>query len=197
MSCFLFKLATCLLLIAASLVSPSDAIDVSISLPFFHTGSRNDFDGHQYVQGMSSNGDIAPLCGVQSDHDNYREDRRFTWACCSILSSTYNKVVTTSTLSITGLDEKWTRECPINQVLISVTSTHYGHEEDRKFVFGCAGFASTKKESCYWTSYVNDFDAYMHFTCPPSYVIGGITSEHNNYPEDRRFAFKCCKLAVV
>jgi hypothetical protein len=46
--------------------------------------------------------------------------------------------------------------------------------------------------NCFWTGFVNDWDAVMNYVCPDNRFMAGMYSEHNNGREDRRFQFYCC-----
>uniref|UniRef100_A0A8C2EU29 Hemagglutinin/amebocyte aggregation factor-like n=1 Tax=Cyprinus carpio TaxID=7962 RepID=A0A8C2EU29_CYPCA len=85
-------------------------------------------------------------------------------------------------------------QCPAGQSISSITSEHNNNYEDRVWDFGCQ---ATKSESCFWTSYVNDFDQVILFECPTQHVIAGMSSYHSNSYEDRRWKFLCCRSSCV
>ncbi|GFO25163.1 hemagglutinin/amebocyte aggregation factor [Plakobranchus ocellatus] len=90
-------------------------------------------------------------------------------------------------------DRPFTFQCRHGYVLKSVYSEHSNHKEDRRWAFRCSrapnGAFPTR---CYWTGYVNYWDAVMNYVCNRDFVIAGVHSVHDNRREDRRFRFKCC-----
>uniref|UniRef100_A0A673GB32 Uncharacterized protein n=1 Tax=Sinocyclocheilus rhinocerous TaxID=307959 RepID=A0A673GB32_9TELE len=68
--------------------------------------------------------------------------------------------------------------------------------EDRRWEFGCQATFGQSAE-CYWTNYVNDFDQALLFECPAEHVMTGTSSYHNDYFEDRRWRFYCCRSPCV
>lgn len=147
-----------------------------------------------FAIGSSANGHLAPLCGTYSYHSNPYGDRQFKWASCPILTSANRLASRVSTLPITALDSSWTRVCLSYQVLIAVAASHYNPTEDREFLFTCMHFAGTQNSNCGWSSYVNDFDHPVNYRYPSSFVLDGIKLYHHNGAEDRRYAFRCCRL---
>ena len=74
-----------------------------------------------------------------------------------------------------------------------------GHHKDRKFNFECQkGFVTTE---CKWSNkkgaYVNNWDGDLKYECPSDSLITGLESEHNDWFEDRRWNFKCCKVYKI
>jgi len=133
---------------------------------------------------------------VESQHHNDYEDRQFKFSSCKIAESTFaTKWGSRQILPTTNYDEYWLRECSNDRVMTYVNSWHHNTYEDRQFVFECQAFKYTLTKNCEWsTNWINNFDAYFDFTCPTGKVIAGISSYHDNGPEDRRFKFKCCEL---
>ncbi|XP_005099814.2 hemagglutinin/amebocyte aggregation factor [Aplysia californica] len=82
---------------------------------------------------------------------------------------------------------------------VSILSVHDNNKEDRVFDFTCIPlillyFPETFVElTCEWSNYVNDFDQLIEYQCPNDNVVAGISSYHDNHPEDRRFKFYCCR----
>uniref|UniRef100_A0A673FGV5 Hemagglutinin/amebocyte aggregation factor n=1 Tax=Sinocyclocheilus rhinocerous TaxID=307959 RepID=A0A673FGV5_9TELE len=87
-------------------------------------------------------------------------------------------------------------KCPAGQSISSITSQHHNHYEDRVWDFGCQA-NNGQSESCFWTSYVNDFDQVIFFECPAQHVIAGMSSYHSNHHEDRRWRFNCCRSNCI
>lgn len=167
---------------------------IPLSRPVFPTYYQNSLDRLLFVIGSSSDGSIAPFCGLQSFHDDNTEDRRFKWASCSIQDGNHKTVIGYNPLPLTTWDDPWTRNCPHNHVLTAVASEHSDSREDRIYAFGCMKFAGTKVGHCINNGYVNDFDGTFSFTCGPNQVMTGISSYHSNREEDRRFQITCCTL---
>ncbi|KTF87780.1 hypothetical protein cypCar_00038690 [Cyprinus carpio] len=93
-------------------------------------------------------------------------------------------------------DEPLNFNCPAGQSISSITSENSNYHEDRRWEFGCQATFGQSAE-CYWTNYINDFDQVLLFECPAEHVIAGISSYHNNYYEDRRWRFHCCRSPCV
>uniref|UniRef100_A0A8C1ERY6 Hemagglutinin/amebocyte aggregation factor n=1 Tax=Cyprinus carpio carpio TaxID=630221 RepID=A0A8C1ERY6_CYPCA len=72
------------------------------------------------------------------------------------------------------------------------TNYHNNYHEDRRWKFSCKPTFSWGTD-CFLSPYVNDFDKTFSFECPPHHVIAGISSYHDNYHEDRRWQFSCCR----
>lgn len=167
---------------------------IPLSYPTFPSNYQNEMDRLLFVIGKSSDGNIAPFCGLESRHLDSFEDRQFKWASCSINDPNHNTVVGYNPLPQTSFDGTWTRTCPHNHVLAAVASEHVDQYEDRIFSFGCMRFAGTKVGHCTNNGYVNDMDEHFTFRCGPNQVITEISSYHHNSFEDRRFKFTCCTL---
>ncbi|XP_052388297.1 hemagglutinin/amebocyte aggregation factor-like [Carassius gibelio] len=86
--------------------------------------------------------------------------------------------------------------CPAGQSISSITSEHNNNYEDRVWDFGCQ-VTNGQSGSCFWTSYVNDFDQVIFFECPAQHVIAGMSSYHSNSHEDRRWKFYCCRSNCI
>jgi len=65
-------------------------------------------------------------------------------------------------------------------------------KKDRKYCYSCDPSGPTSND-CYYTDYVNAFDEPVTVQCKPNHYFTGVTSEHDNGKEDRRFGFQCCK----
>ncbi|KAK9975740.1 hypothetical protein ABG768_020976 [Culter alburnus] len=89
-------------------------------------------------------------------------------------------------------DEPLNFKCPPGQSISSITSTHNNFYEDRLWDFGCKE-TFIQSTDCFLSHYVNNFDQDFTFECPLHYVITGMNSFHNNFFEDRRWQFYCCK----
>ncbi|CAN0338546.1 unnamed protein product [Lampetra planeri] len=87
----------------------------------------------------------------------------------------------------------------IIQFLKKITSTiHNNDAEDRIWDFRCKEtFDVSRPVSSFATSYVNNFDEKLDFTCPFNSIVSGIGSYHSNDAEDRRWKFTCTMQANV
>ncbi|CAG5115563.1 unnamed protein product [Candidula unifasciata] len=84
-------------------------------------------------------------------------------------------------------------DCRGNQLLSSIGSIHKNSYEDRLWKFQCRP-APGPVYDCDWTSYLNEFDQVLNFTCPRDYLINGMMSYFDNLYKDRRFLVKCCRV---
>ncbi|XP_039523781.1 hemagglutinin/amebocyte aggregation factor isoform X2 [Pimephales promelas] len=83
-------------------------------------------------------------------------------------------------------------KCPPGQSISHIKSQHHNIYEDRIWEFGCKDTFDSATD-CFSSPYANDFDQLLHFECPPNYIMTGMSSYHNNYHEDRRWQFHCCR----
>ncbi|XP_078473996.1 uncharacterized protein LOC144735469 [Lampetra planeri] len=75
---------------------------------------------------------------------------------------------------------------------------HNNDAEDRIWDFRCKEtFDVSRPVSSFATSYVNNFDEKLDFTCPFNSIVSGIGSYHSNDAEDRRWKFTCTMQANV
>ncbi|XP_075066468.1 hemagglutinin/amebocyte aggregation factor-like isoform X2 [Mixophyes fleayi] len=93
---------------------------------------------------------------------------------------------------VNNYDQVLKYQCQNHQSISFIISIHDDIFEDRTWDFGCQN-TFNKAESCYWTSYVNDFDQEFTFVCPFGTILSGMESYHDNTAEDRRWKFYCCK----
>lgn len=90
-------------------------------------------------------------------------------------------------------------QCPAHQSISHMFSIHDNTKEDRQFSLSCTNLSadfSRYTETCYWTSYINDFDQPMAYNCPLNQYVSGMESIHSNRYEDRRWKLYCCSLAT-
>jgi len=136
------------------------------------------------------------LSGMKSEHDNGREDRKFSWRYCKHYC---DRVTTSWVLPITNYDEQWQRDCTGQNNgkagLIGAISYHSDSKEDRRWTFYCGELKSGYETyDCGWTNYVNGWDQDVNYDCPKDGIMRGISSYHDNGKEDRRWRFECCKV---
>ena len=111
----------------------------------------------------------------------------------AILAMTCVSGVTSST-PCNQFDQGHDFVCPSGKPIVSVSGHHNNWKEDRIYCYGCQT-ASRSTTDCYDTGYVNEFDATLNTQCAPNYYLSGVWSYHDNGKEDRRFAFRCCKVS--
>ncbi|OWF37968.1 Hemagglutinin/amebocyte aggregation factor [Mizuhopecten yessoensis] len=99
----------------------------------------------------------------------------------------------TTAFVVNDYDGPMNFSCQGDTTLRHLSSSHTNYYEDRVWSVGCYP-AVARLENCQWTGYVNDFDQTFDFECPGDGFINGIRSFHNNYYEDRKWAFKCCEM---
>ncbi|KAJ8308263.1 hypothetical protein KUTeg_013137 [Tegillarca granosa] len=90
------------------------------------------------------------------------------------------------------LDKPLHFSCPHGQSIYQIRSKHHNHEEDRYWDLRCR--KNNANGNCYWTGFLNRYDAIISFNCQSNEVISGMYSIHSNHHEDRMFKVKCCKV---
>ncbi|KAK3602961.1 hypothetical protein CHS0354_016768 [Potamilus streckersoni] len=109
-------------------------------------------------------------------------------------------------LALTGICTAYQREiytydeyfrfyCIGYKLLTYVRSDHSNYYEDRIWEFRCDDSSlslATIPRTCFWSGYVNKYDAPVVFKCSGNGFIQGIESVHDNYFEDRRWSYYCC-----
>ncbi|XP_058613972.1 hemagglutinin/amebocyte aggregation factor-like [Onychostoma macrolepis] len=147
-------------------------------------GWKNSYDGvlnFQCPAGQS-------ISSITSEHNNRYEDRVWDFGC----QVTSGQTAECSWSSyVNDFDQVLFFECPAQQVIAGTSSYHSNIHEDRRWKFYCCK-SKFNDASCHWTSYVNSFDEYFHWTVPSKNVLVGTQSYHQNREEDRRWKFKVC-----
>jgi len=82
-------------------------------------------------------------------------------------------------------------QCSAGSSIGYISSNHDNNKEDRTWKFTCTPHVSIS-DICWWSGYVNAYDASFNFQCPFNAALTGIDSHHDNNKEDRQFKFKCC-----
>jgi len=101
--------------------------------------------------------------------------------------------------SLSKFQNGWDKEFAFNPgkngMITGVESHNANSKEDRRwrFDYGYAEGVSCHQGS--WTSWRNDFDRLLDFTCGRDQVLSGIRSYHSNSKEDRRWKFRCCHVS--
>ena len=91
-------------------------------------------------------------------------------------------------------DERLYENCHDGFGVFHVKSEHDNDKEDRRWLWECRELVHKPEDHCYWTSYKNDFDRPLTFSCDANEFVGGVESLHDDQYEDRIWKFKCCKI---
>merc|ERR1712226_868779 len=160
--------------------------------PSNNTLYLNDWDGDlDFNEGK-------PLCGMESKHDNGREDRLFALYKCSMKEGQqYRQTVgNAQTIALTNYDETFQLTCDQNKVMVGLYSHHDNGPEDRQWRATCVQYKDTYTDNCVSSpdnteGYFNEYDATFDYKCPTGKVLTGLDSKHSNFNEDRKFKFTC------
>ncbi|KAL1257200.1 hypothetical protein QQF64_012745, partial [Cirrhinus molitorella] len=128
------------------------------------------------------------ISSITSEHNNYYEDRIWNFGCQDTNCKTSQRLWTEY---VNDFDQVLLFECPVQHVISGMSSYHSNYYEDRRWRFYCCKTPCITT-NCHWTSYVNNFDEYFHWTVPNQYTLVGVQSYHQNYEEDRRWKYKVC-----
>ncbi|XP_050954257.1 hemagglutinin/amebocyte aggregation factor [Labeo rohita] len=135
------------------------------------------------------------ISSIRSEHHNAFEDRRWELGCKDTFR--YGTDCFWSPY-VNYFDEMFSFECPPHHVITGMSSHHNDNYEDRRWQFYCcrskciSGVSGHCNSDCLWTTYVNSFDEYFHWTVPPHSVLVGAESYHDDSTEDRRWKYKYC-----
>eukprot|EP01083_Nonionella_stella_P278619 947577_1 len=156
----------------------------------------NSYDGHfDNVQSAYFMSGV-----VESVHSNDNEDRIWKFRYCKPTGA-YPTWTLETTLDATDYDVYFSSYCGFDSgdsAMIGGTSFHNNHREDRVWAFHCGTLDTTKytfsDADCYWTGYVNSYDATFSSLCSDDGVIRAIQSTHDNEHDDRRWSYYCCRI---
>ena len=84
--------------------------------------------------------------------------------------------------------------CPSGKPINHVSGHHDNSKEDRVYCYGCE-LETQSSTDCYDTGYVNEFDAALLTQCRPNYYLSAVWSEFDHPTQDRRFAYRCCRVS--
>eukprot|EP00928_Gymnodinium_smaydae_P044476 TRINITY_DN2966_c1_g2_i4.p1 TRINITY_DN2966_c1_g2~~TRINITY_DN2966_c1_g2_i4.p1 ORF type:complete len:419 (-),score=46.40 TRINITY_DN2966_c1_g2_i4:469-1725(-) len=125
------------------------------------------------------------ITGMWSDHSNSAEPS------CSLAYFSF----TGWTGFTNEIDGGQSYECGSNQVLAARDSHHSNGAEDRQWRFRCGSLGNgAYLNECYWTDYTSWRSNFKLHQQDPEEVVIGMRSYHDNGKEDRRYAFKYCRL---
>eukprot|EP01083_Nonionella_stella_P317994 1160226_1 len=137
---------------------------------------------------------------VSSVHSNDNEDRIWRFRYCKPTGANPTWTFQFALLA-TEYDVYFSSYCGYyygDSAMIGGTSFHNNHREDRVWAFHCGTLDTTKytfsDADCYWTGYVNSYDATFSVICRYDGVIRAIQSTHDNEHDDRRWSYYCCRI---
>lgn len=140
------------------------------------------------------------ISGLQSVHDNHKEDRRWKVRCCKA-SRKYAISACKWTGWVNKYDEKlsfFKASKDANLVITGMKSHHDNHAEDRQFKFQmCRRFGNTGRFGSVSTLKNTPYDKPFHFKCGDGENLRALFSKHSNHHEDRTWTFQCKNTGAV
>jgi len=155
------------------------------------SGLVNNFDGE--LDYKCNSGEV--MTGLYSYHDSAREDRRWNILCAKLDVENEPDYRIESSLSgyRSTYDKRLSWDAGQNGMITGFQSYHRNEREDRRWKF-YHGYTNLKCYQGTWSDYINKWDASFSFSCPFRSVLNGVFSDNDDYYQDRRWKFKCCKL---
>ncbi|XP_051746087.1 hemagglutinin/amebocyte aggregation factor-like [Ctenopharyngodon idella] len=126
---------------------------------------------------------------IKSEHKNRHEDRLWEFGCKDTFDSGSDCFLSPYA---NDFDKPFTFECPPHHIMAGMSSNHNNKHEDRRWQFYCCRSNGHCTANCEWTTYVNWFDEYFHWTVPNQNYLVGAESYHENKHEDRRWKYMYC-----
>jgi len=146
-------------------------------------GNINGWDGHM---NWHTNGHTY-VSGLQSWHNNHREDRIFRPLVTNIGSTQHGRHITGF---VNNMDGTFAYTCPTNKAIVGFYSYHNNGNEDRRWRFYCAHFHGVGFRAGGWPGWQTRMDAHFAIGCGTNPAIG-FSSYHNNHREDRVWRIRC------
>jgi len=146
-------------------------------------GNINGWDGHM---NWHTNGHTY-VSGLQSWHNNHREDRIFRPLVTNIGSTQHGRHITGF---VNNMDGTFAYTCPTNKAIVGFYSYHNNGNEDRRWRFYCAHFHGVGFRAGGWPGWQTRWDAHFAVGCGHNPAIG-FSSYHNNHKEDRIWRIRC------
>ncbi|XP_046585281.1 hemagglutinin/amebocyte aggregation factor-like [Haliotis rubra] len=138
------------------------------------------------------------LSSIYSEHDNKKEDRRWSLACARTgASESCAWTPSQSDSYANNYDGLLLFQCSGQGVITGIDSRHSNRREDRQFKFRCCAIPNVVLTECTYTGWQNDYDRPMDFKVPAGKVLRGAFSLHDNKKEDRRWVFTVCSTVPV
>ncbi|EGD80936.1 hypothetical protein PTSG_01519 [Salpingoeca rosetta] len=151
--------------------------------------------------------DNRVITGVNSYHDNNKEDRRFRFTTCRVDCSPFYEQHDTGCVPTElkpspspSYDEHFQQTffvtCHNNQGLVRVRSDYDEGQGDRKWRFQCAPVGSTQVADLteMSTAGVEDLHGAVNMICPTNYYLRAIQSGFVQAMKDRLFKFQCQRI---
>lgn len=129
---------------------------------------------------------IAALSGVESEHQNYEEDRFWKFSCSDVLdveSEWYECfwspyfAYQSNFKYYCGLGDKDSSE----YVMTGAKSEHDDSKEDRQWSFRCCKMQGYRVKECGWSSSYTPYDGYFNFRAPTQKFMHGVEGHWNGH----------------
>ncbi|XP_033730030.1 hemagglutinin/amebocyte aggregation factor-like [Pecten maximus] len=162
---------------------------------FYGEVSTNIINANSYNKPLNfscQSGDF--LKNISSIHSNKHEDRKWSFTCHQLPTDIITERCTWTAYFINRFDRPMLYQCPGDSFINGFRSFHRDREEDRIWKVQCCHMRGYHRNNCGFTWYLNHFDGQLQYSVPDGKYIHGIHSIHNNYFEDRIFAFEACSF---
>lgn len=138
------------------------------------------------------------VAGIQSVHNNDKEDRRWKFQCCDLQPGGYRVHSTTVSGWINKFDEPADFECNPQEVMVGAMSEHSNNREDRRWRIYCGLLrddAGVMEQQQVFLSgngpagTINEYHENFAWSYSPSGTrfFNGLYSHHDNQQEDRQW----------
>jgi hypothetical protein len=141
------------------------------------------------------------MVGIESVHNNGREDRRMKLKCADIDTTALNGLEEGTSFDVhhgeTEYQDTWSLSCPTGSYMHGFSSYHDNGQEDRRFTFKCMSFANGGAGAVETTEtdWMNTNDNALNYNVPDNTYLVGMESMHDSsHTHDRRFKFKYATL---
>ncbi|XP_016299516.1 hemagglutinin/amebocyte aggregation factor-like [Sinocyclocheilus anshuiensis] len=126
---------------------------------------------------------------IKIQHDNHHEERMWEFGCKNTFNSGTDCFLSPY---VNDSDQTFTYECPPHHIITGMSSYHSNKHEDSRWQFYCCRSNGQCIANCEWTTDVNCFDEFFHWTVPNQNYLVGAESYHENKHENRRWKYKYC-----
>ncbi|XP_041805031.1 zinc metalloproteinase nas-33-like [Chelmon rostratus] len=83
--------------------------------------------------------------------------------------------------------------CPDNELIAGVSSTHSKRKADRRWKFYCCSFSDFTTANCTTSAVVNTGGEYLSLSVPSSNFLTGVNSSYDMETRDRQWSFSYCQ----
>jgi len=129
-------------------------------------------------------------CG-KDNCQNYHVNADPTTDCC------VRKIYLSRTLS--DYKNSWNGRLsytvPTNRMITGFYSNHNNDREDRRWRFYSGSASGVSCHAGGWSTWANQWEGSLSFTCKNNQALNGVYSYHNNGKGDRLWKFKCCSVS--